>query len=214
MMEYWIAVLITSLVWCAIFILLPRNRKEMLITALLLTPSVIVDVITVPEYWSPKTTFNIPVGIEAFFFTFFISGIAAVCAKLILGESKKKLVKFQLKKLVYFSPALVISFFTWQIFKFNGMIAVILCMALVNVTMLFSRKDLIRNFLYSSIIFSILYVAAYCLWLLICPECKDWWNKDEIIGYAWVMPYEEIFFALMLGGAAGIIYEYLFERSK
>ncbi|MCA9379619.1 hypothetical protein KC675_00385 [Candidatus Dojkabacteria bacterium] len=209
MYSYFFAVFLAFLVWLFLFIIAPQKRKEMVIVGAILTPFVIFDILTVPNYWEPVTLFGIPVGIEGVFFTFLITGIASVIYEVTLRK-RYRFNKLNPHSLIIFLVPGLISLLAVYVLKLNIIYLFILAFAFMTLTILSRRKDLAINSIYSSLLFGFIYVSVFNIWIFISPESINWWNKSNLtpvsIGF---LPFEEFLFSITLGSFAGPLYEYL-----
>ncbi len=209
MYAYFLAVALTFLVWSLFFLMSRRSRKEMVLIGLLLTPFVALDALTTPSYWTPITVFNIPVGIEGFLFTFFIAGIAAVVYEIVFRKDYDgKHIHFSLFMALAI-PALLSGFAVYFL-SLNIIYLFIIGFVLMALTELISRRDLLLNSVFSSVLFSVIYIAAFTTWLYLSPESASWWNVENLSNIRLgVVPVEEILFCVSLGLFVGPLYEYL-----
>ncbi len=176
---------------------------------LILTPFVVLDALTTPSYWTPVTAFNIPVGIEGFLFTFFIAGIAAVIYEIVF---KKNYNGKQIHPSLFAALAVpaMLSGFAVYFLQLNIIYLFIIGFALMAITELFSRRDLLLNSIFSSVLFSVVYILAFSAWLYLSPESADWWNTQNLSSHRLgSVPIEEVLFCLSLGLFVGPLYEYL-----
>lgn len=209
MPAYFIAVILAFIVWLSFFLFRKSTRKEMLVVGAVLTPFVILDILTTPTYWQPITAFNLPVGIEGFLFTFFITGIAAVIYETIF-KKQYRLNKLQpLLSVAFIIPAIVTVFAVYFL-KLNIIYLFILGFTFMAFSQVIQRRDLFFNSVFSSVLFALVYIITFSLWLFISPESIAWWNTTELsplkIG---VVPLEEVLFSLSMGLFVGPLYEYL-----
>lgn len=211
MPAYFVAVLLTCIIWLILFVLNRDTRKEMLIIGLILTPLTILDTLTVPTYWKPITAFNLPVGIEGFLFTFFITGIASVLYEIIF-KKRYKFNKMRVSLCIIFTIPVAISGFTVYFFGLNIIYLPILGFTLTAITVLIRRPDLFFNAFMSSLLFCVVYISTFTLWISLTPESINWWNSAMLssirIGY---VPLEEVLFSLSLGFFVGPLFKYLTE---
>ena len=205
---YWLAIVITFCVWLVLFIYSKNTRKEMVITGILVTPFVVIDYFTVPMYWTPKTLFNIPVGIEGFIFTFFLSGIAAVIYEVVMRKRiGKKKDKFNTNSIVIFIAVTLFVILLFWFIKINIIYFIILENMFSSGVICFFRKDLLKDTIYSALFFSSVNFIIFTLWGLLVPSALNWWTIKGIrLG---VIPIQELLFSFSFGAFVGPLYEYL-----
>lgn len=209
MPSYLIAVLIAFIVWIVLFSFSKDTRKEMIVVGGLLTPFVILDILTTPSYWTPITIFNLPVGIEGFLFTFFITGVAAVIYEYIL-KKRYKGTKLHIFFTLWFIVPAIITVMIVYVFSLNVIYLFILGFTFMALTEVIQRRDLLINAVVSSMLFAVIYFFAFSIWLMLAPESISWWNMEKLSNIRLgLIPLEEIFFSLSLGLFAGPLYEYL-----
>ncbi len=209
MPSYLIAVLIAFIVWIVLFSFSKDTRKEMVVVGGLLTPFVILDILTTSSYWTPITIFNLPVGIEGFLFTFFITGIAAVIYEYILKKGYKG-TKLHIFFTLWFIVPAIITVMIVYVFSLNVIYLFILGFTFMALTEVIQRRDLLINAVVSSMLFAVIYFFAFSIWLMLAPESISWWNMEKLSNIRLgLIPLEEIFFSLSLGLFAGPLYEYL-----
>jgi len=201
-------IVITFCVWLVLFIYSKNTRKEMVITGILVTPFVVIDYFTVPMYWTPKTLFNIPVGIEGFIFTFFLSGIAAVIYEVVMRKRiGKKKDKFNTNSIVIFIAVTLFVILLFWFIKINIIYFIILENMFSSGVICFFRKDLLKDTIYSALFFSSVNFIIFTLWGLLVPSALNWWTIKGIrLG---VIPIQELLFSFSFGAFVGPLYEYL-----
>lgn len=213
MYTYLLAVGISFFVWLAIFVRYRHLRYEMLVTGGFIAPFVIFDYFTIPSYWNPQTLFGVPVGIEGLFFTFFIAGIASVIFEAVFGK-RINLERIHLKpaRVFYLTPAVALAALIYYLLDLNIIYFIILQFAFAALLVYILRQDLLKNIVYSAIIFSFIYAICFNLWLLIPADGIGWWNLDNLSGLMiGLMPLEEFLFALGFGALIGPIFEFITE---
>jgi hypothetical protein len=207
--SYLLAVFLAGSTWVILYFAKSFAHQKMWKIGLLLAPFAVLDVITVPVYWSPITLFNFPVGIEGFLFTFFITGIASSLYD-ISKPRQNAVVKLQAKLLL---PLMVPAIYTLLVvlyFKLNPIYLFIIGFLSMGMVIVCIRKDLFWGALRSSVLFGILYISVFTIWLLLIPSNIDWWNSVNLSGlHVGLVPFEEVLFAFSLGVFVGPLYDYL-----
>lgn len=209
-LPYWIAIFATALVWLFLFKSFKNLRKEMIVTGLFVSPLAVVDYLTVPTYWNPETFGHIPVGFEAFVFTFFLSGTAAVIYEAVFRKKVSHNANPNLTKAIVFLPGIVLAGAATLLLTLNIIYFIILSLVISSVIIWLLRKDLHRNIIVSSIVFGLIYGIVFTLWLLIAPAAASWWNLPNLSGILLGrIPLEEFLFSLSFGAFVGPVYEFL-----
>lgn len=219
MYEFLIFDLFLITFWFILYLIRKDLRKEMIFASFLAMPLGITQILFVPYYWKPATTlFNftgrIGFDIESLSFCFAVGGIAAVLYEEVLKKHLRKAreSRIQNKRHFYLLGGVLITstiLFSF-IFKENWMYVGIVAMALGAVTIMFSRKDLIKEVILGGILF----VIVYFIFLLIINALvfPNWiartWNFDHLLGITiFKIPLEEILWALTFGSLWAPIYE-------
>ncbi len=218
MYEYIIGDLFFIFFWFVLYFIRKDLRRKMIFSSILCTPLGLSEFIFAPYYWNPSTLFDLTTkigfDIESLIFSFAVGGIAAVLYEEVL---KKHLVKARenrifTKRHFYLLTAVLVSsmiFFSF-IFKMDLIYTAVIVMALGAITIMISRKDLIKETIVGSLLFLLVYfILLFTLNTLIFP---DWiartWNFEHILGITFFkIPLEEILWALTFGALWAPIYE-------
>jgi len=191
MPAYWLALIITFIVWLTLFSVNKTFRKEMLITGILITPFALLDKLIIPVYWNP-----VQFGFEPFVFTFFISGIASVIYEFAFKKQISKESKhMSLMKMLYFVIPVGFAFLLFYFLHLNIIYFIILTLVFSAMAIYMFRKDLGLDILLSAVFF-----AALNTWLYISPGSINWWNMPLVTEFG---------FALAFGAFVGPLYEFL-----
>jgi len=192
MTDYFIALLIIFLLWL-LFLVSDKNKIRTILTSFLIAPFVIIDILLVPAYWNPETFADIPVGVEGFIFTFFISGICLSLANR-FAIAQPKLHSARLYPAIL--AAMVFSFFA--IFSSLAVhLKLFLIMGLSGILLLGEQNIKTFSILKIILSFTTLYTLAFNIWLFFAPSAIEWWNPNNTTGiYVIKMPIEEMLFAI------------------
>lgn len=219
-MEYLIADILILIVWLILFTRRKDLRKEMLIMSLLALPLAFFDLLYVPNYWIPKTLFNIPIGIEGFIFSFLLGGIAAVVYAEVAHEKLIKIAKYH-KHMSVFVLLLIIpvAFIFSYFYPINIAVSMYFAMLIGISVTLFLRKDLVKSTLKGSLVFGALYASLLIFWSSLFPDTKDWFTTSNLPKiYILNASIYEIIFGFIFGAYWGNLYElffgYKFKKSK
>jgi len=214
MYEYLIGDLFFVAFWFILYFIRKDLRREMIFASLLCLPLGLSDFIFIPWCWNPHTLFNLRPGIESLIFAFTIGGIAAVLYEVVLKKHLKKAREKRIKTKRHFyvlAGVLIFSGITFSfIFKMDLIYTGIIAMALGAVTIMLSRKDLIKETIFGGILFLIIYfVLLFTLNTFIFPDIiARTWNFEHLFGITiFKIPLEEILWALTFGSLWAPIYK-------
>lgn len=163
------------------------------------------------DWWHPPTITGTRVGIEDFLLGYTNGGIAAVLYETVF---KKRLAKGRVSKghlaamvMVTFS-AMAISFWALHLTSFVSTVVALLA---GGGAVLWFRKDLLPDALWSGLLMMALSVPVYWFMLWLAPDMVDLvWDNAHLTGLRPVgIPIEDLVFYFLTGFAAGPFYEYL-----
>ncbi len=203
-----------GIIWLVVFALLPRLRSVMLLTGLIVCPLVAVDYFTTPSYWTPQTLGNIPVGVEAFIFTFFLAGIASVIYELIGGRlASSKRIKLHLDKTLLLLPGFMVALIAYVVSGLNIIFLIIFCLLAVCGSISLYQKGFFPHIVVSALIFGIFYFLAFSFWQVLAPQSYYWWNLGAVYGLSiGRVPLGEVLFGFAFGAGVGPLYEFLIRK--
>lgn len=214
MYEYLIGSLLFAAVWLILYIIRKDLRKQMIFASLLCMPLGLLEIFFIPWYWNPQRLFNLNPAIESLLFCFVVGGIAAVLYEVAL---KKHLIKAREKRtetkkhLYALAGVIILSMILFSfIFKKDLIYTGIISMALGALTIMISRKDLIKETILGGILFLIVYfILLYILNTFIFPDMiAKTWNLEHLWGITFLkIPLEEILWAWTFGSLWAPIYE-------
>lgn len=212
-MEYFAASIIALIIWSVLFAVRKDLRREMVLMSLLSTPPALFEILYVPSYWQPVTLFDIPIGVEGFFYSFSIGGVAAVSYELFARKRLKKIVHYSNKTptiavlLLVLPVALLVS----HIFAVNIQIGMYAGLILGVGVALFLRKDLIPAAFYGALIFGTIYAYAVLFWSAMFPHTASWFTVAGLPRlFVFHASLYEIVFGFLFGAYWGNMYELLF----
>jgi len=214
MYEYLIGSLLFAAVWLVLYILRKDLRKKMIFASLLCMPLGLSEIFFVPWYWNPHRLFNLNPAIESLLFCFAVGGIASVLYEVVFKKHLRKAreKRIETKRHLYALAGVFIFsmiFFSF-IFKKDLIYTAIISMALGSVTIMISRKDLIKETVLGGFLFLIVYFSLlYLLNTLIFPDIiVRVWNLEHLWGITFLkIPLEEILWAFTFGSLWAPIYE-------
>lgn len=202
------------IIWLILFLARKDLRKESLIMGTL------IGVLSVAtsyywwtfDWWQPPTLFGTRVGIEDFIVGFTTGGIMATAYEVLFKRrfSHRKINGHNHGAII---PLLLLAQITSWAFWGLGLTtfwASTIAMILVSTFILYLRKDLIRDAIYSAILMMIASLPLYYTIILIHPKWIDLtFNMPGISGFRPLgIPIEDLAFWLLAGFLFGPFYEY------
>lgn len=188
MYEYLKGVLILLVIWVVLYIVRKDLRREMVFGSILCAPLGITQLWYKPQYWNPQSLFNINPDIESFLFCFVVGGIAAILYEVVLNKHlvKARETKRELKihQYSWFVVLLIGLFFFIFVMKTDFAYAATVAMALATLTIMISRRDLIKESIVGGILFMILFFLwEFVIATFIFPEAfATVWNFERLSG--------------------------------
>ncbi|MEK6919088.1 MAG: lycopene cyclase domain-containing protein [Nanoarchaeota archaeon] len=215
---YLLSSVILGIIWLILFIRRKDLRKEMLIIGFIFIPSGLTQALYVPDYWQPRVIHQFfgLFDIESLLHVFFIFGIAAVLYKEIKGY---KLKRARGTKTTRISPHIIFC-----LGIFIGVVTVLFkvlldvpfihtslfALMLISVYLILMRPDLFREIVWTSVIFSLLYISATVMFNALFSFVANNWNPNGNWGiYLLGVPLEEYLYGLMVGIIGSVLYEEL-----
>jgi hypothetical protein len=211
---YLIGCLILSFIWVIFYFFREDLRKVQLYGSLLALPLGFLEILFVPEYWSPPSIFNLisrfGFGVEDIILSFVGGGITAVIYKVVSGTRIEKH-KFNNKGILPYI-LFVCLFLGLELFLANKTIYN-LCLAFFVSALFvaFSRPDLIKQMIFSGLLFGWLYFLFFKTMDILFPNfIRTTYNLSKLVGISiFNVPAEEVLFAFFSGSFWGVIYEYV-----
>src|SRR3989338_11300363 len=199
--------------WIALFLYRPDVRREMFISS---TIAGILALVLEPffraDYWAPELFNGWDVGIEDFLYGFAIGGIASVLYEEVFKKRfiKKKSHKYHWRFVFILYAASFFSLFIGrQWWGLNSMYSTLCALAVAFFLIIFSRPDLVRDSVWTGILFTAITLLAYIPTLILFPNfISSFWHLQNLSGATLAgLPLEEILWAFMFGLVAGPFYE-------
>lgn len=177
-------------------------------------PFGVLDFFLVPQYWHPGSLFGLMekfgMGIESFLFMFLMSGMCSVIYEYVF---KKRLRKIHKKgtHIIAVALPLALFFIFAAIFREMAIYIFILAGLLGTLFILFARRDLLPQALFSGILFAVFYGFAFFLVIKMFPGLiTSVYNLENIIGiFIFGIPVEEILAAVFVGAFWSMAFEYV-----
>jgi hypothetical protein len=208
-------------VWLILFIWQKSARKEMLKTSLLTMLLGFSEPLFVPEYWLPRSLFNLAArtgfDLESFIFSFALGGIAVILYEVITKVEHRKIPKQQIsakriwwhRVLIFLSPAVFVALLLGT--SINPIYPTIIGLLLGGITTLFCRPDLWQKVLVGGLLFFAFYFVFFLAMVLFYPHfVEETWNMTQLSGILVLgVPLEELVFGFAVGLMWSAIYEHL-----
>lgn len=217
--SYLLSTVFALAIWVVLFLLLPRCRRAMLWTGLMLAAAgPISEFWSLRDYWHPPYLINIAIGpwrfgLEDFFLAFALAGICAgLFESLAMRKGWPELPRpsgpIMLRMLGWgVLGALILTFLTSRL-RLNSIHALILAVVSTALLMSAGRREILLLSLPLSILYGLLYWLFYVfLFLPVFPGAiRAFWNIEMTWGIMPAgVPLEEILWAfstLLFAGPA------------
>jgi hypothetical protein len=191
-----------------------RQRRPMLISALLSAPFGFLSIFFVPTYWNPVRIFQWGAGIEDIIFSFTNGGIVWFMVTLPVRnrismdiEIKRMLSRYLACSLLGISPGLIPFFLGCDPMHISLVGLTIMCLVL-----LLLRSDLLPLPLVGAVSFGLLYTVICVVSFALYPDFLHQWNFTALSGYALLgIPVEEIAWSIAFGAAWPLLAAFSFE---
>jgi len=202
-------------IWLLLLYLRRDLCKEMIFAGIVLgVGALIADPLFWQEYWRPEELNYYRAGLGNFFYGFFFSGIASVIYEEVFRKRVSVRKKHHHSLRLLFATIFVAGgsfLFPILILKINPIYSLIASLFIVAVIILFYRKDLIWNSLFSGFAFAAISLVGFVIYQILFPGIiQAWWFLENLSGvFILGVPLEEIVFAFTFGMAIGPMYEFL-----
>ncbi len=214
---YLVALIIPCLIWFFLFVRRKDLRKEIIFISCLIG---ILSVITsyswwTVDWWRPLTITNTVVGIEDFIMGFTTGGIMSVIYNFIFRNKYKKGVVRCNSKEAYLLLILMggLTAFLINIINITSFWSSTMSMFLFIILILFFRKDLFFDSLFSGILMMLI---SFSFYLVIILVSDTWVNNTYLYGLSGLrlltIPIEEFIFWFLTGMWVGPFYEYTYGK--
>lgn len=214
---YLVALIIPCLIWSFLFVRRKDLRKEIIFISCLIG---ILSVITsyswwTVDWWRPLTITNTVVGIEDFIMGFTTGGIMSVIYNFIFRNKYKRGVVRCNSKEAYLLLILMggLTAFLINVIGMTSFWSSTISMSLFIILILFFRKDLLLDSLFSGILMMLISFSFYLVIILISDT---WVNNTYLYGLSGsrflTIPIEEFIFWFLTGMWVGPFYEYCYGK--
>ena len=195
--------------------LLPRQRRLMLLGALVSTPTAFYAVAFVPEYWDPVQLLRFGAGPEDLIFSFSVGGLVWLIVPA-AHSGYTMHVNIRPWRMVRACLGLMLVFHgvwlsLWQI-GMGVMSAELVASAVLVVVVVALRPHLWRIVAAGPLLFALPYTVFVSLVLSVRPQFLGQWNLQSLSDlYVLGIPLEETAWALSYGAAWPLSLAYLFD---
>ena len=190
-----------------------EQRRPMLLSALLFTPSALSAIILVPGYWKPKLFWDLIVGVEDVIFCFVNGGIVWFVSayfikdRLLLPGKFRPLMKRYIKYTLYGT----IIYYALFLLGFGSLWSTFGGLYLLGLMLLYTQRRLWPFALWGTGTF----LAIYCLMLRLMfsswPHFIRQWNLPSLSGFIFGLPVEELVWALGFGFTWPLFMAHVFD---
>lgn len=225
---YFIGCVILAIPWAAVFVFRRDIRKPMIWSGMacvisnivLFIPEKLLFVLNiihkmfVPDYWNPKTFFDLGqltggLAIEDILFMFIVGGLAVASPKIIFKK------KFEMGNSGGYNlraiAIAIISFLILAVISGSNLIYPLIIGAFIGAVVIWiENKNLITTSLVGGLTFLIMYFLLFLVFNTIFPDfISQFYNIKNISGILVLsVPLEELLFAFSFGLMWSPIYEY------
>lgn len=172
----------------------------------------ISEVWYIKDYWHPLTITGWPISIEDVLFGFFVGGIGSVVYEELFGKHFAKRHKRSYPWILLTFPLITFIIFLFSrisLIHLNSIYVSFIAFFLTTVVILYKRRDLFSDALWSGILGGIIFFVGYVVLLYFFPHMFErMWLLQNISGIRFYnIPFEELVWAFTYGLMAGPIYE-------
>lgn len=215
------------LVWLFIFYKRKDLRKELLtISAITALIGPLSEIIYFRDYWLPESVLaiyigNFPFMIEDVLFGFAIGGIGAVIYEFLFHKNLIKCSDCKKPNMFFIVILFILSLLILLLLGLNSIIASSVAFIITGVYVLFNRKDLLFNSIFSGILTSLtVFIIYLILFKLIFSNPielfeKGWYLYKTNLGILFLgIPLTELIWAFCWGFLAGPLYEFINNKKN
>jgi len=193
-----------------------RERKKILISAVLSIPAACTAVLFVPEYWKSKRITQLSVGIEDIIFSFATGGIVWIIVSFSVGRnfSYKMALNTMIKRyltLVALGVSLIYILFRstkWGVMA-EALVGIIIIGLILLVRFRFKSWRIAAA---GSLLFTLYYSITTGFILKLFPHMNLYWNNNNLWGISvFNVPLGEIVWALGYGAVWPLAMAYVFD---
>lgn len=193
-------------VWLFIYLVRPKVRREMLLFSIMCIPlGPIAAYFYFGDYFQPARVFGGPFGIEDLLNAFVNAGIAGALYEFVRFDGRGKperpgLVVYALAAYAFGT----LFMYSGVALGFSSINTSLVMFALVGLSMVVARPRLLRNALWSGLLFCGLHTVFYICFFAVYPEALSWWRLENASGILPLgIPLEEYAWTFGWGFVAG-----------
>lgn len=209
--------IIYFIIWLMIFYIRKDLRREMIVVSCAFAiVGPISDVIYYQDWWRPITLSGMILSIEPILVGFSLGGIGATIYEVITSKKLKndKGIIFDFKQgreiLTLGIVGLIIAFFTHFALKINSLYVTIISSVIINIYIIYRRRDLLLNSILSGILFLFIAALSYSILNYLTPgwieEFYYFRNTPKIIFLS--LPIDDVLWYFFTGMLIGPLYEF------
>lgn len=217
---YLILGILFGVFWLLFYIVLPKSRKEILVTSILFAcAGLLADYFYFQDWWNPITLSGGWMSFEGVITALFIGGLSSVVFYIFTSkiENTKNVDLRKINKtnfLVFIIGLLFLLPLIFFITKRNSFYATVISLSIMIILMLFKRPDLIWNSVISGISLVTIAILIYFVLDKITPNwVESFWIADSSLSLKILsLPVNDIFWYLLGGMYMGPLFEVLYDK--
>ncbi len=215
---YLIGSLLSLIAWIILYLNRKDLRKQILFMSILVAIQglILETFLWTNDWWRPATITNTRTGVEDLIFAFSMGGIGAS----IYEEFFKKKVKPKKEnklpdnsfRIIFLVILLFSGTFPYFVLKYSSFITWLFGSILGTLVILYYRKELLYDSIFTGIIFTLMAFVAYPILNYLEPGfIYSWWQFQNISGIIYLgVPLEDIVWFFTAGALIGPFYEFWF----
>jgi hypothetical protein len=189
-----------------------KQRRLLLISALLSTPFSFASVFFVPEYWNPVRIAPFVVGIEDLLFSFSTGGIVWMLATWSLHnyiDTELRLQRTIKRYFIYIVSGTAVNVMLY-ILGVGVMTATLIGILLVATALFLLRRKFWPLIITGMIGFVIFYFVIIKVIFMLFPAFPPQWTTENLWGFrVWGVPIEEVIWAMVYGAVWPLFMAYV-----
>jgi hypothetical protein len=198
------------------FLILPMQRKSILVSGILSIPCSLTTFIYVPEYWNPVRLFSFSLGVEDILFSFSTGMIAwTISLHFYQGGSDHihwPAIVFRYLTVLGLGIAMII---VMHITDMMVMTQAFVGISITGGILSYHRLYLLPAAFWTGIVFGFFYTVFVAFALLTFPGLKNQWTHTNLCGISILdVPLEEIIWAFVFGTCWTITMAYIINAKR
>ena len=213
MYPYLAGCLFEILLFVMCILLSAKQRRPILLSALLFTPAALSGIILVPYYWKPKLFLDLIVGVEDVIFCFVNGGIVwfvsfyFIKGHLLLPWKFRPLMKRYIKYSLYGT----ITYYALFLMGFGYLWSALGDLYILGFMLLYAQRHLWDLALWGAGTFFVLHALILKLMFSFWPHFLQQWNLSSLSGFIFGLPVEELLWALGFGFTWPLFMAHVFD---